>query len=157
MTITKDQIHATLSRLAGEFPLTFVLEKHLRHRPLKVGIAADIRERCEELDPRVLAVALRAYTHRIVYLQSLVVGAARIDLDGNPAGDVNASQAGYAAVVLAEILARRGAQRSAAAAPAKPAPALVSAPSSVSPAPVAAAGRGLKGKPVLSLKLGQRR
>ena len=54
-----DQINAVLTQLAGQFPQTFVPEKHLPHRPLKVGIAGDIQERCEGLDRRVLGVALR--------------------------------------------------------------------------------------------------
>ena len=88
MTITKDQINATLTRLAEQFPQTFVLEKHLPHRPLKVGIAADIQAALPDLDRRALFVALKVYTHRIVYLQAVVVGAERVDLDGNPAGQV---------------------------------------------------------------------
>ena len=32
-----------------------------------------------------------------MYLRSLVAGAARLDLDGNPAGEVTASDAEYAA------------------------------------------------------------
>ena len=49
MTTTKQDIDAALAHLAEVFPQTFVLEKHRPHRPLKVGIAADIRARyaCE--------------------------------------------------------------------------------------------------------------
>jgi hypothetical protein len=39
-----------------------VLEKYQLHRPLKVGIAADLMTRCPELDRRKLGVALIAYT-----------------------------------------------------------------------------------------------
>jgi len=39
-----------------------VLEKYQPHRPLKVGIAADLMTRCPELDRRKLGVALIAYT-----------------------------------------------------------------------------------------------
>jgi hypothetical protein len=42
MTITKEDIHAALARLTEWFPQTFVLEKYLPHRPLKVGIHPDI-------------------------------------------------------------------------------------------------------------------
>ena len=153
MTITKDQINATLTQLAEQFPQTFVLEKHLPHRPLKVGIAADIQAALPDLDRRALFVALKVYTRRLVYLQAVVVGAERVDLDGNPVGEVTAWEADHAVAVLAGVLAQRQAQRTAATAPAKPAPVLVFAPSSV---PVAAAGKGLKDKPVLRLKLGQR-
>ena len=153
MTITKNQINATLTRLAEQFPQTFVLEKHMPHRPLKVGIAPDIQAALPDLDRRALFVALKVYTHRLVYLQAVVVGAERVDLDGKPAGQVIASEAEHAVAVLAEILAQRQAQRTAAAVPAKPASVPILAPPL---APVAAAGKGLKDKPVLRLKLGQR-
>jgi ProP effector len=133
MTIRKEKIDAALSRLAEQFPKTFVTEKHMPHRPLKVGIAADIQAALPDLDRRALGVALKVYTHRIVYLQAVVVGADRVDLDGNPAGQVTASEAEYAAAVLAGIMAQRVAKRSAAAAPAKLAPAPISAPPSAPP------------------------
>ena len=152
MTIRKERGAAALWRLAEQFPRTFAAAKHLPHRPLKVGIAADVQERCSDIDRRDLAAALAAYTHRIAYLQAIVSGADRIDLDGNPVGEVTASDAAHAVVVLAGIMAAREAQRN--------------------PVPVSrrqlhhpwrrrgrrfAAGSGLKHKPVLHLRLGQRR
>ena len=61
-------------------------------------------------------MALSVYTRRVMYLRSLVTGAARVDLDGNPAGEVTARDAEYAAAKLAGILASREAKRVAAAA-----------------------------------------
>jgi ProP effector len=107
MTIPKEDIYAALTRLAEWFPQTFVLEKHLPHRPLKVGIAADILARCPVLTRRELGPVLGVYAKRVMYLQSLVAGAIRIDLDGNPAGEVSAADAEHAAATLAEILASR--------------------------------------------------
>ena len=49
-----------------------------------------------------------------MYLRGLVAGAARIDLDGNPAGEVTAGDAEFAATKLAEILASRETKRAAA-------------------------------------------
>jgi ProQ/FINO family len=60
MTITKQDMDAALARLTEAFPQTFVLEKYRPHRPLKIGIAADIRARCPELERRVLSVALNS-------------------------------------------------------------------------------------------------
>jgi len=77
MTTTKQDIDAALARLAEAFPQTFVLEKYRPHRPLKVGIAADIRARCEGLERHVLGAVLSVYARRVMYLQSLVEGAAR--------------------------------------------------------------------------------
>ena len=107
MTITKELNNAALVRLAEQFPKTFTAEKHLPHRPLKWGIAADIAARCPDLKRRVRGTALSVYCGRIAYLQSLVAGAKRVDLDGNAAGEVTAEEAEYAAARLAEILALR--------------------------------------------------
>src|SRR6476659_11450084 len=107
MTVTKQDIDDALARLAKEFPQTFAPEKHRPHRPLKVGIAADIPARCPAVERRVLSVALSAYARRVMYLRGLVAGAARVDLDGNPAGEVTAKDAEYAAAKLARILALR--------------------------------------------------
>src|SRR6185436_2482675 len=114
MTTTKQDIDAALARLAEAFPQTFVLEKYRPHRPLKVGIAADIRARCPAIERRVLSVVLTVYTRRLMYLQGMVAGAARIDLGGNPAGEVTARDAEYAAAKLAGILASREIKRAAA-------------------------------------------
>ena len=80
MTILNEQIDVVVARLAAAFPQTFVLEKHLPHRPLKIGIAADIRAALPDLPRGVLNRALAAYTKRLMYLQAIVVGADRIDM-----------------------------------------------------------------------------
>jgi sRNA-binding protein len=149
MTITKEDIYAALARLAEAFPQTFVLEKYRPHWPLKVGIAADIPARCPELERGVLSAALSVYARRLMYLQSLVAGAARVDLDGNPAGEVTARDAEYAAAKLAKILASRE------AAAAKGGERVVVTPAP-SPAPLAATSPAakvstLKQRPVLRL------
>jgi ProP effector len=163
MTIPKEDVHATLRRLAEWFPQTFVAEKHLPHRPLKVGIDRDVLARCPDLDRRERSTVLRYYTSRVMYLQSLVAGAVRVDLDGNPAGEVSATDAEQAAARLAEILASRQAKRAAAlavdraarissptAAPAASPPPLAVPPPAAAPPPAAKVSV-LKGKPVLRL------
>ena len=107
MTVTKLDMDAALARLVEAFPQTFVLEKYQPHWPLKVGIAADIPARCPDLEWRVLSVVLSAYARRVMYLKSVVTGAARVDLDGKEAGEVTARDAEYAAATLARILASR--------------------------------------------------
>src|SRR4029077_4549385 len=99
--VPKQDIGAALARLASAFPRAFVLEKYRPHRPLKVGIAADIPARCPAVERRVLGMALSAYAKRVMYLQSLVAGAVRVDFDGNPAGEVTARDAEHAAAKLA--------------------------------------------------------
>jgi ProP effector len=61
-----------------------------------------------------LGTVLGGYARRVMYLQSLVAGAARVDLDGNPAGEVSAADAEHAAATLAGILASRETRRAAA-------------------------------------------
>jgi hypothetical protein len=61
MTIRKENILAALTYLAECFPQAFVLERCRPHRPLKIGIAADLQARCPALEWRVLRVALAAY------------------------------------------------------------------------------------------------
>jgi ProP effector len=158
MTISNDQINAVVARLAAAIPQTFVLEKHLAHRPLKIGIAADLRAALPELPSRVLARALAAYAKRIMYLQALTAGAPRVDLAGNPAGEVTALEAGYASSVLASIMAlreisphRKKTGEVPIGAPPKQ-PASVIAPARSAPAGVVlVAAKGLKHKPVLHL------
>jgi sRNA-binding protein len=81
-----------------------------------------------------------------MYLQGMVAGAARIDLDGNPAGEVTARDAEYAAAKLAGILASREIKRAAAvearAQVAKPVVVTAAAPPPAKP---------LKARPVLRL------
>ena len=156
MTIPKEDIHAALTRLAEWFPQTFVFEKHLPHRPLKVGIAADILARCPVLTRRELGPVLGVYAKRVMYLQSLVAGAIRIDLDGNPAGEVSATDAEHAAATLAEILASREAGQALVAASraariAKQAAATAAAPPAAAVEPPAPKVLTLKDRPVLRL------
>ena len=144
MTTTKQDIDATLARLAEAFPQTFVLEKYRPHWPLKVGIAAAIPARCPALEWRVLKMALTAYTGRIMYLRGLVEGAARVDLDGKACGEVTARDAEYAATKLARILA----SREAAAVAAKGGERVK--PAAIPPSPAPPAAKTLK-RPVLRL------
>jgi ProP effector len=150
MTVTKQDIDDALARLAKEFPQTFAPEKHRPHRPLKVGIAADVMVRCPNLDRRVLSAALRYYVSRIMYLQGMVAGASRVDLNGNPAGEVSAADAEHATARLGKILAAREAGQALVAASrvervAKPAAVAVVV------LPPSAAKVALKERPVLRL------
>ena len=151
MTIAKKDLRAALTCLAERFPQTFILEGYQPHRPLKVGIAADLMARCAELDRRELSAVLSAYTQRIMYRKAMVAGSTRVDLDGNPAGEVSARDAEHAVAKLAETLASRQ-TRQAAAKAAKRAERI--ARQAATPAPRAAsppAARTLKNKPVLRL------
>ena len=147
--IAKEDLHAALTCLAERFPQTFVLERYQPHRPLKVGIAADLVARCPELDRNKLGLVLGTYVRRVMYRKGMVAGAARIDLDGNACGEVSASDAEHAAESLAEILASRQAKQAAAEA-ARRAERIAKQPA-VPAAATPPAARTLKEKPVLRL------
>jgi sRNA-binding protein len=145
MTISNEQIDVVVARMAAAFPQTFVLEKHLPHRPLKVGVAADLRAALPDLPRAVLGRALAAYTKRIMYLQALTARAPRVDLAGNPAGGVTALEASYASAVLAGIMAvrevsprrKKTGEVPIGASPKQPPAVIAAAASSIQPAPAA--------------------
>lgn len=75
-------------------------------RPLKIGIHDDIRARDDELSDEELRRALRAYTRMDQYLTALRAGVARVDLDGNPSGEVSDADAATATALLRTRRAR---------------------------------------------------
>jgi ProP effector len=82
-----DEIICVLAEL---FPQTFVAEAWRPHRPLKIGIHADL---AGVLTGDELRLAVRHYVNRLMYQRALVAGAARVDLEGNPAETVSPEQA----------------------------------------------------------------
>ncbi|RUW71159.1 ProQ/FinO family protein [Mesorhizobium sp. M2A.F.Ca.ET.067.02.1.1] len=69
-------------------------------RPLRIGIHHDIRVLDGELSDDELRRALRAYTSMPRYLARLNAGAVRVDLDGEPAGEVSDAEAASAKALL---------------------------------------------------------
>ena len=80
-------MHDGVDLLATLYPLCFFRAHELR-RPLKIGTREDIIAQHPELQPGVIESALQIYTRCVPYWSTLKVGAARIDLDGNIAGEV---------------------------------------------------------------------
>ncbi|WFU49162.1 ProQ/FinO family protein [Sinorhizobium terangae] len=81
-------------------------------KPLKIGIREDIRALDHELSDHDLKRALRAYTKLERYLKSLRAGAARVDLDGNPTGNVSEADAATAQALLRVRSAKEKTMRS---------------------------------------------
>ena len=110
-----------IAYLAEKFPLCFSLEGEAK--PLKIGLFQDLSEAVKD-DERVsktqLRHALRQYTSNWRYLHGCKVGAVRVDLQGNPAGELEQEHADHAAQQLAEAKALV-AQKRAAEKAAKPA------------------------------------
>jgi ProP effector len=109
-----------IDKLAELFPNCFFRDNHLR-RPLKIGIRDDITARHPDLRAGLIVGALKTYTRCVPYWDALKNGAARIDLDGHPAGGVTLEDAQHALVQIAKAARRAAAKeievRKAAAAP----------------------------------------
>jgi ProP effector len=87
---------AAISLLCEHFPQAFVLFEQ-RRRPLKVGIYDDIAAVLDgAITKNELANALRVYCGNSAYLHATRAGAARIGLDGKPAGVVSESESEHA-------------------------------------------------------------
>jgi ProP effector len=65
-------------------------------KPLKVGIRLEIDVRLPELPKRGIRRALLHWCSQEPYLRAIVAGGRRIDLDGNPAGEVTESERSHA-------------------------------------------------------------
>ena len=74
----------------------FVLARD-RKRPLKIGIHRDLTAAIPEVPPKRLRAALGWYAGNWAYLKNMTAGAARIDLNGQSAGEVTAEEAAAAA------------------------------------------------------------
>lgn len=98
--------------LAERFPKCFSAEGEAR--PLKIGIFQDLVARVEgemSLSKTQLRSALRLYTSSWRYLYGIKVGAVRVDLDGNPCGELDEQHVEHARKQLEEAKARVQAQR----------------------------------------------
>lgn len=98
--------------LAERFPRCFSAEGEAR--PLKIGIFQDLVERVQgemSLSKTQLRSALRLYTSSWRYLYGIKPGATRVDLDGNPCGELEEQHVEHARKQLEEAKARVQAQR----------------------------------------------
>jgi sRNA-binding protein len=109
MTTNSD---ARIAALAALFPAAFSAEPWQAHRPLKVGIGNDLVARGVLGAPEVNA-ALKRYVDRLMYQKCLAAGGARVDLEGNVAGEVSSEQRCRAERMVARIKARQLAEAAA--------------------------------------------
>ncbi len=96
-----------LAYIAECFPNCFTLEGEAR--PLKIGIFQDLAERLADdsnLSKTQLRSALRQYTSSWRYLYGVKPGATRVDLDGNPCGEIEQEHIEHAQKTLAESKAK---------------------------------------------------
>jgi ProP effector len=109
---------ANIAALAALFPAAFSAEPWQAHRPLKVGIGNDLVARGVLGAPDVNA-ALKRYVDRLMYQKCLAAGGARVDLEGNVAGEVSNEHRSRAERLVARIEARQLAETAAAKAAAE--------------------------------------
>lgn len=101
--------------LAERFPHCFSAEGEAR--PLKIGIFQDLVERVGgemNLSKTQLRSALRLYTSSWRYLYGVKPGATRVDLDGNPCGELEEQHVEHARKQLKKPKPVSGAARRAA-------------------------------------------
>jgi sRNA-binding protein len=109
MSKKRTRAKALIAVLAAKFPKCFAVPDTGR-RPLKVGIDADLLAALSGTIPRTdLIRALAMYCSSHGYLERVLNGAWRIDLQGNPAGVVTADDERHAKVKRAGIKAKRDA------------------------------------------------
>jgi ProP effector len=95
------EVQAVIALLVEAFPKAFVIYER-RRRPLKIGVHLDILATMNgAVTPAELDHALQCYTSNAVYLDACRLGAFRIDLNGEPAGEVSPPHAARAAARLA--------------------------------------------------------
>ncbi|OHV72650.1 ProQ/FINO family protein [Ensifer sp. LCM 4579] len=96
-TSQRKSVSALFRHLAANWPAAFNPDTP---KPLKVGIDREIRACDHGLSEAELKRALRAYTKMDKYLASMRPGAIRVDLDGNPSGEVSEADAAGAQGIL---------------------------------------------------------
>jgi sRNA-binding protein len=101
----REELKRTIAILAELFPTCFTMGKWEAHRPLKVGIHADLLA-TGLLTPREVRNALVVYTGRRMYQAALAAGGARVGLNGDVAGEVTPDQAERALAAVARIEAK---------------------------------------------------
>ncbi|MGL4613570.1 MAG: RNA chaperone ProQ, partial [Shewanella sp.] len=106
--------NAILAYLYETFPLCFIAEGETK--PLKIGLFQDLAERLAD-DSKVsktqLRVALRRYTSSWRYLKCVKAGAQRVDLDGQPCGELDQEHIEHAQATLKESQEKAKAKRAA--------------------------------------------
>jgi ProP effector len=114
MSTKRARTKAVIALLAAKFPKCFAVPD-TRRRPLKVGIDADLLAAFGGSIRRTeLIRALAMYCSSEGYLERVLTGAWRVDLESKPAGAVSADDEKHAKAKRASIRIRREAVMAAA-------------------------------------------
>ncbi len=110
----KTDLNTVIEFLANKFPSSFSVKGDAK--PLKIGIFADIAEQISEEDPvskTQIRHALRRYTNSWRYLEAVIKGGQRVDLEGNDVEPLTEEHVEHAQQQLAESKAKFNEQRKA--------------------------------------------
>src|SRR5262245_15910366 len=111
MVVEHETEEFIIALLSERWPQCFSVYE-ARRKPLKIGIRDDIIAALAGAFPaEALCLALRFYTHNMVYLKHLLAGAWRYDLDGKPTGAVTKHEEQHARNLLATRLKKATARR----------------------------------------------
>lgn len=102
----KPHIPAALEALAARWPAAFPRDRSTL-RPWAIGLHNDIDEKSLGISRQVLRLALKRVTRSEEYLTALASGGPRIDLEGNPRGEVTEEARADAVTRLAELRANK--------------------------------------------------
>jgi ProP effector len=80
-------------------------------QPLAIGIDKQLMARLPDLQRKPLRIALGIHTHSLRYLKASEKAATRVDLDGQPAGEITPEQRLHAAKLVKERLQKQAEQR----------------------------------------------
>jgi len=103
----KTDLNKVIAYLAETFPKSFSVKGEAK--AIKVGIFTDIAERLTEESPvskTQVRHALRRYTNSWRYLEAVVKGGKRVDLDGNEVEELTEEHVQHAQAQLAESKAK---------------------------------------------------
>lgn len=81
--------------------------------PLAIGIDKQVIARLPEVDRKTLRIALGLHTNSTRYLKAMAKATVRVDLDGNPAGEVPEAHRAHADESLRERFKKEAEQRKA--------------------------------------------
>lgn len=90
-TVAPEHAKALLERLIQAYPTAFLPFSERRVKPLKIGIYKDLMPVIKEwgYEAMVLKYVLRNYTRPLRYQLALLKAPHRVDLQGEPAGEIS--------------------------------------------------------------------
>jgi ProP effector len=144
--VSPDATRMLWAMLTQRYPQAFPLDASLI-RPLKIGVREDILAAHPEMDPLELGRVLTRWCWRPRYWRVLAAGSPRIDLTGQPAGEVSPEQARHAQETLKARTEKEKRRKAAATKTPEARSVPTPCPQDIPPVPVRVPSR-----PILSLK-----